>query len=233
MDTDLAQKAVSEAMKGNWKEAVSLNKKILAETPNDVDALNRLARAYAECGEVKQSKKTSEKVLKLDPTNSIAAKSLKKLKGAKKSEVIAVTQVSPAAFLEEPGKTKIVPLLCLGDKAQLAKLNPGDEVKLAPHGHRVSIISQNGKYLGRLTDDLSARLRGLIKNKYEYQVLVKSVDETGIKIFIRETARGQKCADVPSFPAEKIDYISYTPPELVSAKDTTVFTQEQEGESEA
>ncbi|MEK7112986.1 MAG: tetratricopeptide repeat protein, partial [Patescibacteria group bacterium] len=81
MDIDLAQKAVAQALAGNWKEAVKLNHEILKKDPKDVDALNRMARAYAELGNTKRAKGLVEKVLKIDPFNTIASKALKKWKG--------------------------------------------------------------------------------------------------------------------------------------------------------
>lgn len=219
MDEELAQKAVSAAISGNWEIALKLNKVILKENSKDIDALNRLARAYAELGEMDQAKKVAKKVLKLDPFNAIASKSLEKWKKLRKGETIVSGPSSAQAFLEEPGKTKIVTLLHLGDKKVIAKLDSGDEVRLNPASHRVSVIAMDGKYIGRLSDDLSARLRKLIKYGNEYQVFIKSIEKDTVKIFIKETKRAEKLADIPSFSSEKIDYISFTPPELVHKKE--------------
>lgn len=228
MDASLAQKAVTYALAGNWKEAVLLNKQILKENPQDVDALNRLARAFSELGNIQIAKKTSEKVLKFDPFNKIAVKALGRWKGIRKIEGTSKSISNPEAFLEEPGKTKLVSLLYLGDSSLISKLDCGDEVKLTPHSHRVNIITQEGKYLGRLPDDLSARLRRLINAGNSYQVLVKSIGPNDVKVFIREVFRGQKSADTSSFPVDKIDYISYTPPELVRKKETIPLDTDEE-----
>src|SRR3989304_3235455 len=128
MDASLAQKAVTYALAGNWKEAVLLNKQILKENPQDVDALNRLARAFSELGKIQIAKKTSEKVLKFDPFNKIAVKALGRGKGIRKIEGTSKSISNPEAFLEEPGKTKLVSLLYLGDSSLISKLDCGDEV---------------------------------------------------------------------------------------------------------
>lgn len=228
MDLDLAQKAVSSALSGDWKNAVSLNLQILRTNSKDTDALNRLARAKAELGNIKEAKALAEKVLKIDPFNTIAAKSLKRWRGIKNGGLLPTKSMIPEDFLEEPGRTKIVSLLHLGDPKILAKLDAGDIVELDSHSHRVCVLTQDGKYIGRLTDDLSAKLRNLIKLGNKYHVLIKSNDPEEVKVFIRETHRNPKLKAIPSFQPEKIDYISYTPPELVHKKDEETIHLEEE-----
>lgn len=228
MKDDTVQKAVQKALEGDWEETIKINKSILKKEPKDTEALNRLARAYAETGNYKKAKDTSKKVLKLDPFNSIAQKALDKWKRLKKRETKKKTPTSPEAFLEEPGKTKIVSLLHIGSKNTLAGLDAGDKLKLSPHKHRVSVTTPDGKYVGRLADDLSARLKKLIKYGNKYQVLIKSVELKKVKVFIRETKRSPKLSDTPSFSTEKINYISFIPPELVHKKDFKIPQDEDE-----
>lgn len=228
MDKDLAQEAISQALAGNWKEAVATNQKILKVNPYDVDALNRLARARAELGDIVSARRVSQKVLKIDPFNPIATKAWEKWKILKKGESYPSKPSSPITFLEEPGRTKILSILYPGASYLLAKLDAGDEVKLNIHAHRASITTRDGKYVGRLPDDLAARLRGLIKYGNEYRVFVKSVNKGDVKVFIREVKRARKFLDVPSFPTEKIDYVSFTPPELVHRKEELVEEVEEE-----
>jgi len=208
MNEDLARKAVAAALAGNWKEAEKINKQILKNDRSDIDALNRLARAYAEQGNLKKAKETARKVLKINPFDQIASKSLKKWQSLKRGETIVSGPSSAEAFLEEPGKTKVVSLLHLGDSSVLAKLDAGDKVKLVSHKHRVSVTTLDGKYIGRLPDDIAAILRRFIKSGYQYQTLIKSIEPRGARVFIREIKRGEKLKDVPSFPAEKINYPS-------------------------
>ena len=40
--------AIALAMQGRWREAVAANKSLLESFPNDVDAHNRLGRAYMD-----------------------------------------------------------------------------------------------------------------------------------------------------------------------------------------
>ena len=227
MDIDPAQKAVAQALAGNWKDAVKLNKEILKKDPKDVDALNRLARAHAELGNTKKAKSLVEKVLKIDPFNSIASKALKRWRGGAGGKTPQAAVTSAEGFLEEPGKTKMVSLLYLGDPALISKLDSGDEVKFSQGAHRISVITIDGKYIGRLPDDLSARLRKFIKAGNIYKVLIKSTEPDDVKIFIKEVKRAEALADIPSFSPERVDYISFTPPELVSKKEDLVLEPEE------
>ena len=228
MKDDLAQKAVSLALSGNWEEALRLNKKILQDDSKDVDALNRLARAYAELGKLSKAKACAKKVLKIDPFNTIAVKSLEKWKELKRGESLKSTPTFPQTFLEEPGKTKILSLIHLGDYKVIAKLDSGDEITLNTRSHRISALSTDGRYVGRLPDDLSARLKKLIKLGNVYQAFIKSANAKEVRVFIKETKRAKKLADIPSFSTEKIDYISFTPPELVHKKE--IYENEAEEE---
>jgi len=228
MKDDLAQKAVSLALSGNWEEALLVNKKILQDDLKDVDALNRQARAYAELGKLSKAKACAKKVLKIDPFNTIALKSLEKWKELKRGEALKSTPTSPQTFLEEPGKTKILSLIHLGDYKVIAKLDSGDEITLNTRSHRISALSNDGKYVGRLPDDLSARLKKLIKLGNEYLAFIKFANAKEVRVFIRETKRARKLADIPSFSTEKIEYVSFTPPELVHKKE--IYESEAEEE---
>ncbi|MFV1917399.1 MAG: tetratricopeptide repeat protein [Patescibacteria group bacterium] len=228
MKDELAQKAVAQALAGEWDEALITNKKILKDNSTDIDALNRLARAYAETGDLTTARKTAKKVLKIDPFNKIASKSIAKWRRLKKGDTITSGPSSAQMFLEEPGKTKIVSLIHLGDAKIIAKIDAGDEVALNPRSHRVSVTTIDGSYVGRLADDISARLKKLISYGNVYHAYVKSADSKEVKIFIRETHRTDKLSDIPSFSTEKIDYIAFTPPELVHKKKVISLEDQEE-----
>lgn len=227
MEVSLAQRAVSLALSGDWQEAVKVNLEILKDSPKDVDALNRLARAYSEIGNIVKAKATAGKALKIDPQNSIAQRCLDKWKAYKKNGSQTKSSISIDAFLEESGKTKIISLLNLGELKSFANLDPGEEVKIDSHAHRISIVSSDGKYIGRLPDDLSARLRKLIKSGNKYQVLIKSVEPKEVIVFIRELSKDPSVKNILSFPPEKIDYVTFTPPELVHKDTPAVETTEE------
>jgi tetratricopeptide (TPR) repeat protein len=214
---DLSQKAIKLALSCKWEEAIKVNEEILKSDKKDVDALNRLARAYAEIGKITKAKKVCKNVLKIEPSNSIAQKALIRYKKSKSnSKTLADKSAKASDFLEEPGKTKIVSLLNVGDSKIISSLDAGDEVSMTTHSHRVCITNLNGKYLGRLPDDLAARLKTLVKGGNKYEIYVKTIEEDNLKIFIKEVYRGKDFINTPSFSAERIEYISYAPPELVN-----------------
>ena len=80
---DLAQQAIYNALSCEWVKAVNVNEEILKENPSDIDALNRLARAQAELGKFKKARISAQKVIKIDPFNTIATKALLKWKNLK------------------------------------------------------------------------------------------------------------------------------------------------------
>jgi hypothetical protein len=199
-----------------WEDAVKTNLEILRDDPENVDALNRLARSYMEVDQIAKAREISQKVLKIDSVNSIALRCLEKWKSLKKGDAKSPsTTITAESFLEEPGKTKMVDLIHPGDESVLAQLDSGDEVTLLTHPHRVSVSTLDGKYIGRLPDDLAARLRTLIKQGNKYQVLIKTINGRLVRVFIREMEKSQIARDTVSFPGEKIEYVSFTPPELV------------------
>ncbi len=203
MNDNLAQKSISLALEGSWKEAIKTNKEILKENPSDTETLNRLAKAYFESGDIIKAKSICQKVLRIAPIDSIASKNLAKWKGIKGKITPGNLPSQTASFIEEAGRTKLVPLLNLGDSRIITKLNACDEVKLAAHAHKVSLTTLDNKYVGRLPDDLASRLRHLISAGNTYQVIIKSIDQKGIKVFIKELQRSKKMQSVPSFPLDK------------------------------
>lgn len=197
MEENIIQNAIDSALKGNWDKAIKINLQILKDNEEDVDALNRLARAYYEKGNLASAKKTLQKVIKIDPLNKIAINSLERYKQAKTK---SSQNISVVDFIEIPGKTKLTSLINLGSEKALSALNSGDEVLLVTHAHKVSVTTAKGTYIGRLADDLSARLRPLIKGGNKYKIIVKSVAKNCVKIFIK--------GDSISFPREQSESLS-------------------------
>jgi len=204
MNHDLAQQSITLALEGNWKEAIKVNKEILKDSPCDTEILNRLAKAYFESGNSAKAKTVCQKIIKLDPFNSIALKNMAKWKGIKEKCPSEFKPSNTASFIEDPGKTKLISLLNLGDTKIIANLNTCDEITLTAHTHKVSLTTIDGKYIGRLPDDLALRLRHLISLGNNYQVYIKSVDPKSVKVFIREIQKSKKAENIPSFPVEKI-----------------------------
>lgn len=235
MSDDLGQQAIDQALTGRWKEAVATNLQILKKEPGDIETLNRLARAYLETGQKAKAGRVYAQVLRLDRFNTIAAKNLAALKSLRVGRRPSSGRSPPSLplFLEEPGVTKTVSLVRLGDPKLVMALRPADPVKLRAHQHNVSIITAAQQYLGRLPDDLAMRLRTLIAAGNTYAAWIRSVEPDAVKVFIKETSRAGKFRHTPSFPlTEKLTYAAFTPPELVHEEKPDVSAtefQEDEG----
>lgn len=200
-----AQKAIEAALNHDWQEALVANKEILQKNPEDIDALNRIARAYFEMGEIVKATKYSQKAQALDPINSIARAALEKYQSVKTkdgNENLLVSMVDSRIFLEEPGKTKITLLTRLGDPKYYLFLNPGYEVQIAFGKHLVSIETSEGKLIGRLPDDLSRKLIAYFKKGNKYRAFIKCTKPEEVKILIREEIRCAALSNIASFPIE-------------------------------
>lgn len=204
MIDNLATKAIKAALCGNWKLAIDLNKKILNEEIDNFDALNRLARAYAETGKIKKAKGYSKKVIRLDPFNKIASSSLARWENMKEGEAEKpCSKYSPKLFIEEVGRTKISPLINLSSKKTISTLRCADELNLNLSGHRVSILGADGKYVGRLPDNLGSRIKRMCQKGFKYSILVKSANIERVIVFIKQLQSPSGVDEEVSFPAEK------------------------------
>ncbi|MEK9208029.1 MAG: tetratricopeptide repeat protein [Patescibacteria group bacterium] len=194
-----SNQAIQTALTGNWVEAIKLNKLLLAENPDDAEALNRMGLAYTILGKNKSARDTYQKVLEIDPLNSIAIKNLRKIKtdGPKDSEETVIILVNNI-FLEETGKTKVVDLVNLAQPQVLTTLRTGQLLDLA--AKRLKIFISLGKdYIGVLPDDIGKRLIKFIKGGNKYEAFVKSATQQNVTIFIKEVKRAAKFKDQPSF----------------------------------
>ncbi len=202
MDPDLAREAINAAIDCEWENAVKINEEILKSNPRDIDALNRLSRAYFEIGNIEKTISYVKKALDIDPINSIAIKTMKKCDGASMGNTThrMTSNTHPSVFLEEPGKTKYVNLVNVAKAELVSLLTPGIELNVNFHDHSASLTLQDGKYVGKLPDNIAMRLIKLSKDGYLYRVFIKRIEDQQINVFIRETSRADE--DTPSFPSQ-------------------------------
>ncbi len=205
-----AHDAIKAALAQDWKEAIRINTAILKADKQQVDALNRLGYAYIKTGQIPLAKKMFNKVLAIDEYNQVAAKNLKKITTLKQKDLLSeqgAPAMSPMAFLEEPGLTKIVECIHLAPANVLAAISAGQEVSLKSKNHAVELRSSSNTYLGALPDDLSFKLIKLTDAGNVYQAIIKSVGKNSLTVLLRELRRGKKFAHQPSF----ISTTSYIP----------------------
>ena len=196
-----AQSAIKAALQGRWEEAVEYNLAILDPDPADLDALNRLAKAYTQLGQISKAQTTYQKVLKIDRYNQIAQRNLPKITSLKSAPPLSPSSGSTQAniFIEEPGKTRTVKLIKVTNTKLISQLNPGDTVFLSPRTRTISVTTQDDTYIGTLPDDLSRHLIKLIGLGNKYQAVIRLTQKNIVQVLIRETYRSKRTRQVPSF----------------------------------
>lgn len=194
----LKSQAIQQALNGNWDEAILLNKQILEETPNDIDTLNRLAFAYSINGKAKEAKETYQHVLDIDPANPIAQKNLKKVSGIT-AKVKPSLHIATNMFLEVNGETRIVSLVNTAPNQVIKSLQIGQLLVLSIKRSKIFVLDEQKQYMGMLPDDISRRLIKFLEGGNAYDAYVKSTEQNGIVIFIKEVKRAAKFKNQPSF----------------------------------
>ncbi len=197
----LARRAILAALANDWILALDSNLTILADNPEDIDALNRAAKACLQTGNISEAVNFSKKVLAIDPLNPIAIKFLAKCHAYQPNgKIPSSNSRSPEDFLEIPGITKIVTLVNLCDSAILAHLDSGECVQMTPKTHKVAVHTLGDVYIGRLPDDLASRMIFYIKQGNEYESFIKSATTSEVKLFIKETKKSEALSNIASFP---------------------------------
>lgn len=195
----LKNQAIQTALDGDWQSAIDLNKNLIKQDPQDIDALNRLALAYSITGKLKEAKSTYQKVVKIDPLNSIALKNLKRLKdkNIKHSSSNSNYRINNK-FLEEPGKTKIIELVNIAPAKNIELLRTGQSLDLSIKRLKIFILDHS-QYIGVLPDDLAKRLIKFMKAGCVYEAYLKSASPHKVFVFIKELKKMGKYKNQPSF----------------------------------
>ncbi|MFC2008255.1 tetratricopeptide repeat protein, partial [Chloroflexota bacterium] len=202
-----SKQAIALAMQGRWHEAIAANKSILESFLHDVDAYNRLGRAYMELGEYPLAREAYNRAVELDPCNAIAAKNLQRLSHL--GETVAGDRgdsyhVEPQHFIEEMGKAEVVNLRHLAPPAVLVRMVAGVTVKLRIDGTNLVVESGRGEYLGQVEPKHAQRLIKLMQGGNEYLAAVVSSGEAKLTIIIREVYQHPSQAGQLSFPPREV-----------------------------
>jgi len=198
-----SKQAIALAMQGRWREAVAANKSLLNSFPNDVDAYNRLGRAYMELGEYSQAREAYERTLELDPYNTIAQKNLIRLSHLSESVVSSeggFHRVEPQQFIEEVGKAGVVNLYHLASPEILAKMVAGGSVNLKIDGPSLMVENSQGEYLGQVEPRYGQRLIKLMEGGNRYTASIISSTEERVTVIIREVYQHPSQVGRVSFP---------------------------------
>jgi hypothetical protein len=201
---NLHRQAIQAALNCQWDQALEINQQLISDEPNNIECLNRIAKAYFELGKYTQAKKIYEEVLEIDPYNPIAQKNLKRVSSFKKDGVASngagpTNTLSAEFFLQEPGITKSVTLIKVAEPQKLLTLSAGQIVNLVPKSRGISVTDYNNNYLGVLPDDTAHHLLKLIAGGNRYQAFIKSLKSNSLTLIIREVFRSKKFKNQASF----------------------------------
>jgi tetratricopeptide (TPR) repeat protein len=198
-----SKNAIALAMQGRWREAVAANKEIIESFPNDVDAYNRLGKAYMELGDYSLAKEAYSRAVELDAYNIIAQKNLHRLsylgKAAASLEADS-DKAKPEHFIEETGKAGVVNLYSLAPREVLAKMVAGDRVRLRVNDSSLTVENSRGEYLGQVEPRHAQRLIKLMAGGNQYAAAIVSSAEDRVSVIIREIYQDPSQVGQLSFP---------------------------------
>ena len=221
MKRQLTDQAINAARRADWLAAAEMNEKVLEMGP-DSTAENRLAKSFWEQGELAKAREHYQSALTIDPTNRIAERNIGRLRllmaeaGSKTVAASPGSKAPVSIFVEETGKTGFAHLVDLASPSDLAQVNPGDFVELAPSGPWL-IAKSNGVRIGVVEPRVAARLLKLVADGNKYAAGVTSLGDKDVRIIIRETYQDPTNFGKVSFPtaAKVSDLRPYTKGTLV------------------
>jgi tetratricopeptide (TPR) repeat protein len=210
-----SEKAIQLAVQNRWQEAVDVNRQLLELFPNDVDTYNRLGKALMELGSYAEARDAYAEAARLDPSNTIASKNLARL--SKLAEEASgpgpappPAPVDPRLFIEESGKTAVTSLVDVAPFEAIAALTAGDKVELQVEEGVVRVISPTGQVVGQLEPKIAQRVIRLTEMGNRYTAAITSIDESHVRIIIREASRHPSMGSRPSFPTQAPEIRPYT-----------------------
>ena len=201
----LDREAVDLALKGEWERAAQVNRAILELSSDDVEAMNRLAKALIESAGYEEAGGVLDRLGKVAPHNNIARKNRARLEQMRTSSVATARQArrlkgAPQLFIGESGKSATTVLRQTPRGLSLALISPGDPVTLRLEHHSLNVYADDGQYLGQVDPRLGHRLSRLIEGGNAYAAAIIGVNDQGISITIHETRRDRRLLNVASFP---------------------------------
>jgi len=216
----LSKEAIDLALQGRWEEAEAVNKDIIEKFPTDVEAYNRLGRAFTELGDFDQAKQAYFKALNLDPENAIAKKNVARLTSLSESMATlssnpheASTRRSQARrvvldlFITEMGKAGVVNLHNVASSDVLAKMGFGDQVQLEERGQHLVVESEGGEYLGKVEPKQGLRLIQLMRGGNRYDAAILNVEENKVQVIIKEVYQHPSQVGHPSFLVKATEHL--------------------------
>ena len=226
----MQNEAITYARNSNWEAAIDSSRQLLSSDPNDIETLNRLAKAYFENGENDNAEQTYQRVLEISEHNPIARRMVSLIARTRSAPAKTREFVDMRMFAIETGKSTLTSLHIDTD-AEIS-LVPGEKLTLRANTQSskmaqtsvdvesespaksflddaiaLDVYDCNDVNLGRLEPRLAARLIRFMKLGNEYTAAVLSLNEKRdqIQIVIRESHRNPDNRHEVSFPGKLID----------------------------
>ena len=196
------REAIALALEGEWERATRVNRDVLRLFPEDVDALNRLGKAFLELGRYTVATEAFESAARIAPHNTIAKKNLERLAHLREttSPPKQGKVVTPVLLIEESGKSGVVVLQDPASPEVLARIAAGDSVMLESRGHALVVGNNQGEYLGQVESKLGRRLMRLMNGGNRYDAAIIRINRQDISVIIFETYRHPDLGSECSFP---------------------------------
>ncbi|HVC81101.1 MAG TPA: tetratricopeptide repeat protein [Chloroflexota bacterium] len=202
----LVERAIELAMRNAWEEAADTNRRLVLQFDADVEAWNRLGKAYSELGRIQDARGAYAKALDIEPTNIIAQRNANRL-SLIRSSVTTVSRdhhdsVDARFFIEETGKTVARSIFTSVPAEILANISAGARLTLTPRGDLLFVSTASGQELGALDGKLSGRLIELLAGGNQYAAAVVRIEGRYVRVMIRETYQSPQLTGRVSFPPE-------------------------------
>lgn len=202
---EMADTARNLALDGRWRDAVDANLALIEKAPRDVDAYNRLGKAYFELRRYRSAYEAYQMAFQTDPANIISRRNLERLEPLRDTEESEeITGSRPPArfgiFVEEAGKTYVDEVIEPAPSAVLMTLSSGEHLDMKIQDGHVCLLDDTGQYIGMLEPRISRRLIQLMEIGNEYAVYVTANAGDSVRVIIREMVRGEEMGNRLSFP---------------------------------
>jgi len=203
----LVEQARSFATEGKWRQALEVNQQLIERSPKDVDAYNRLGKAFFELRRFRSAYEAYQTSYTIDPANVIAQRNISRIEPLKdtEEEIGDVPELGPLrqnVFIEEVGKTYVDDLVSVATGPVLTELSSGDRLQIVVEGNAVSITDQQGIFIGQLEPLLANRMIELFGMGNQYEAYVTSSTGMSVRIIIREVLKDPSMLNRLSFPRQ-------------------------------
>jgi hypothetical protein len=203
----LAETARRLAAEARWREAVETNLSIIELSPRDVDAYNRLGKAYFELRKFKSAYEAYQTSASIDPANVIAQRNISRIEPLKSSDEDDDSEerthnARMGIFIEEVGKTYVDDLVNVADPTVLTELSSGDLLHISVEGDDVHVVDHSGRYIGQFEPRIARRIIELLDAGNQYEAYVTSSTGQSVRVIVREVYKVDDMGNRLSFPRQ-------------------------------